>query len=77
MREVVDLNGNKIGLLNGDKIVGAEGNIIYRISGSEVYLPLEYSEENLKAFNKGQWSLLGALVENKCIANGAVIFSIK
>ena len=77
MKEALDLNGNRIGVFKGDKIVGAEGNIIYWVSENEVFSPLEYAEESLNHFNKGAWSSIGILVENECIADGVVIFSIK
>jgi hypothetical protein len=76
MREVLDLEGNRIGTYNGIKIVDASGNIIYWVANNEVYSPYKYAEKNYEHFNKGQSVLFGELIENQCIVNGVVIFTI-
>jgi hypothetical protein len=76
MVSVMDLNGNNIGVFDGNVIRDKAGKIIYWISGNEVYAPLEYIGEDLTGFNKGQFSLIGEYIEGKCIINNEVVFIV-
>lgn len=77
MKNIVDSNGNEIGVFNGISIKDINGNIIYWVCDDEVFAPTSYSESSLSLFNKGQSSLIGSYIDDQCVAAGEVIFTVR
>lgn len=76
MKKAIDSNGNRIGSLNGAAIRDIDGRLIYLLDGEDVFAPLEYSDNSLLAFNKGQLSAIGTMSKGKCFADDGLVFQI-
>lgn len=77
MRKAIDSNGNVIGSFDGISIKSVHGVILYRVIDSEVYQPIEYSENELQFMNKGQMVCVGILNKNNAVSNeGDLLFKI-
>ena len=76
MRTVVDSQGKKIGEFDGNTVKDKTGNVIYLILDGEVFVPTDY-EEDLKIFNKGQFSAIGEFDGQYCTSNNEIVLEIK
>ncbi|MCE9679430.1 hypothetical protein LZP69_09620 [Shewanella sp. AS1] len=77
MKIVVDSQGREIGNFDGNLVKDSHGKVIYWISDEDVFAPNEYADEDLHAFNKGQFSKIGEYDGGLCTSNNEVIFEIK
>jgi len=75
--KVIDSNGNVIGSFDGISVKSEHGDILYRVIDSEVYQPIEYSENDLRFMNKGQMVCVGIFTKNNAVSNeGDLLFKI-
>ena len=77
MKTVVDSQGKKIGIFDGNTIKDERGKVIYWISDEDVLAPTEYVDGNLQHFQKGQFSKIGGFDGRQCTSNNEVVFEIK
>jgi hypothetical protein len=77
MKKALDLNGQEIGLFDGNLIKDNQGNVVYWIADDEVFAPMTYANGNLQPFNKGQSQPIGQFIDGQCLAGDELIFRIE
>ena len=73
------LQGKVIGSFDGNTVKDQNGNVIYWLSGKDVFVPTEYeNKSHLQISNKGLSSKVGYFDSMKCTSDsGQIIFEVK
>lgn len=77
MRDVVDDQGVVIGKFDGNVIRNENGEVLYWISGGDVFSPITYMDKDTQYLNKIPSLAIGEFDGKHGTIHGELIFTVK